>query len=249
MNHRRIRRTASGSAFTCVRQRSPTRSTTEGNHSEEESSGRGVVRGRARRNCSPPAARADGTSDNASDPAKLTNCTNKIMNDRRPAGARSGPGTRTWPRSSTTSTTAHNDVQVCWTNVGQGNDEYAKFQTAISAGNGRARRHHARGRPAPELRDPEGARRPRRRTARTTSRTTSATAPGRTSRAATRSTRSRSTAARWRMIYRTDVFEKYGITPADHVGRVRAGGAEGQGCRRPALRRLRQQRARRRSRP
>ncbi len=30
----------------------------------------------------------------------------------------------------------HDDVQVCWTNVGQGNDEYDKFQTAISAGTG-----------------------------------------------------------------------------------------------------------------
>lgn len=31
---------------------------------------------------------------------------------------------------------ANSDVQVCWTNVGQGNDEYDKFQTAISAGTG-----------------------------------------------------------------------------------------------------------------
>jgi multiple sugar transport system substrate-binding protein len=30
----------------------------------------------------------------------------------------------------------HDDVQACWTNVGQGNDEYDKFQTAISAGTG-----------------------------------------------------------------------------------------------------------------
>ncbi|GAA4566825.1 sugar ABC transporter substrate-binding protein [Planotetraspora kaengkrachanensis] len=29
-----------------------------------------------------------------------------------------------------------NEVQVCWTNVGQGGDEYDKFQTAISAGTG-----------------------------------------------------------------------------------------------------------------
>ena len=28
------------------------------------------------------------------------------------------------------------EVQACWTNVGQGNDEYDKFQTAISAGTG-----------------------------------------------------------------------------------------------------------------
>ncbi|WP_328855540.1 extracellular solute-binding protein [Microbispora hainanensis] len=30
----------------------------------------------------------------------------------------------------------NNEVQVCWTNVGQGGDEYDKFQTAISAGTG-----------------------------------------------------------------------------------------------------------------
>ncbi len=29
-----------------------------------------------------------------------------------------------------------NEVQVCWTNVGQGGDQYRKFQTAISAGTG-----------------------------------------------------------------------------------------------------------------
>ncbi len=31
---------------------------------------------------------------------------------------------------------ANEDVQVCWTNAGQGNDEYSKFQTAIAAGTG-----------------------------------------------------------------------------------------------------------------
>jgi len=31
---------------------------------------------------------------------------------------------------------SHKDVQVCWTNVGQGGDEYNKFQTAVSAGKG-----------------------------------------------------------------------------------------------------------------
>ncbi len=30
----------------------------------------------------------------------------------------------------------HDDVQICWNNVGQGNDEYDKFQTAITAGTG-----------------------------------------------------------------------------------------------------------------
>lgn len=31
---------------------------------------------------------------------------------------------------------AADDVQACWTNVGAGNDQYVKFQTAISAGSG-----------------------------------------------------------------------------------------------------------------
>lgn len=30
----------------------------------------------------------------------------------------------------------HEDVQICWTNAGQGNDEYTKFSTAIEAGSG-----------------------------------------------------------------------------------------------------------------
>jgi len=30
----------------------------------------------------------------------------------------------------------HNDVQVCWSNAGQGNDEYTKFSTTIEAGTG-----------------------------------------------------------------------------------------------------------------
>ncbi|OZB49301.1 MAG: hypothetical protein B7X40_05525, partial [Cellulomonas sp. 14-74-6] len=30
----------------------------------------------------------------------------------------------------------HDDVQICWTNAGQGNDEYTKFSTAIEAKSG-----------------------------------------------------------------------------------------------------------------
>lgn len=30
----------------------------------------------------------------------------------------------------------HDEVQICWTNAGQGNDEYTKFSTAIEAGSG-----------------------------------------------------------------------------------------------------------------
>jgi multiple sugar transport system substrate-binding protein len=33
---------------------------------------------------------------------------------------------------------ANDDVQACWNNVGAGNDQYVKFQTAISAGSGSA---------------------------------------------------------------------------------------------------------------
>ena len=31
---------------------------------------------------------------------------------------------------------SHDDVQICWSNAGQGNDEYTKFSTAIEAGTG-----------------------------------------------------------------------------------------------------------------
>ena len=30
----------------------------------------------------------------------------------------------------------HDDIQVCWSNAGQGNDEYTKFSTALEAGSG-----------------------------------------------------------------------------------------------------------------
>ncbi|MCU1632098.1 MAG: hypothetical protein JWM61_750, partial [Micrococcaceae bacterium] len=31
---------------------------------------------------------------------------------------------------------ANDDVQICWTNAGQGNDEYTKFSTSIESGSG-----------------------------------------------------------------------------------------------------------------
>ena len=31
---------------------------------------------------------------------------------------------------------SHDDIQICWSNAGQGNDEYTKFSTAIEAGTG-----------------------------------------------------------------------------------------------------------------
>jgi multiple sugar transport system substrate-binding protein len=69
----------------------------------------------------------------ASNP-KLTNCTNKMMND--------APQVSVWAwypnmaKVVDNFNRAHKDVQVCWTVAGQGGPEYAKFQTAISAGKG-----------------------------------------------------------------------------------------------------------------
>ena len=67
---------------------------------------------------------------------KLTNCTNKMKND--------APQVSVWawyPNMADVVDNfneAHTDVQICWNNVGQGNDEYTKVQTAISAGKGLA---------------------------------------------------------------------------------------------------------------
>ncbi len=41
------------------------------------------------------------------------------------------------------------------------------------------------------------------------------------------------------MIYRTDIFEQYGITPPTTWEEFEADGSEGEGCRRPGLRQLR----------
>jgi multiple sugar transport system substrate-binding protein len=65
---------------------------------------------------------------------KLTNCTNKMKND--------APQVSVWgwypnmPNVVDNFNDAHTDVQVCWNNVGQGGDEYTKVQTAISAKKG-----------------------------------------------------------------------------------------------------------------
>ena len=67
---------------------------------------------------------------------KLTNCTNKMKND--------APQVSVWawyPNMANVVdnfNNAHTDVQICWNNVGQGNDEYTKVQTAISAKKGLA---------------------------------------------------------------------------------------------------------------
>lgn len=80
------------------------------------------------------AACSSGGSDGAVN-AKPTNCTNKIVDKKAPLVS-----VWAWyPNMATVVdnfNNAHTDVQVCWTNVGQGGDEYAKVQTAISAKKG-----------------------------------------------------------------------------------------------------------------
>ncbi len=67
--------------------------------------------------------------------AKATNCTNKIVDKSAPTVTMWGwyPNMKLVVDNFNK---AHKDVQVCWTNVGQGTDEYNKVQTAISAGKG-----------------------------------------------------------------------------------------------------------------
>ena len=73
-------------------------------------------------------------SEEAGTSPKLTNCTNKMMND--------APQVSVWGWYPNTANVvdnfnkAHTDVQICWNNVGQGQDEYTKVQTAISAKKG-----------------------------------------------------------------------------------------------------------------
>ena len=72
---------------------------------------------------------ANGTSP------KLTNCTNKMV-------YKDAPQVSVWAWYPNMAKVVdnfnndHKDVQVCWNNVGQGADEYTKVQTAISAGKG-----------------------------------------------------------------------------------------------------------------
>ncbi len=77
-----------------------------------------------------------GSSDTAAGTSpKLTNCTNKMI-------YKDAPQVSVWawyPNMATVVDNfnkAHKDVQVCWTVAGQGAPEYAKFQTAIAANKG-----------------------------------------------------------------------------------------------------------------
>jgi multiple sugar transport system substrate-binding protein len=82
----------------------------------------------------PLAACGGGETKGAASP-KPTNCTNKIVNT-------SAPVVTVWawyPNMAKVVDNFNNsrkDVQVCWTVAGQGSPEYAKFQTAIAAGKG-----------------------------------------------------------------------------------------------------------------
>jgi len=80
-------------------------------------------------------AGCSGGGDSGGTPAAAADCTNKIVNADAPV-------VTMWawyPNMATVIdnfNNAHDDVQVCWSNVGQGGDEYDKVQTAISAGKG-----------------------------------------------------------------------------------------------------------------
>ena len=82
-----------------------------------------------------PLAACSGGGNKGGASPKLTNCTNKIVN-------KSAPTVSVWAWYPNTAkvvdnfNNSHKDVQVCWTVAGQGAAEYAKFQTAIAAGKG-----------------------------------------------------------------------------------------------------------------
>jgi len=82
----------------------------------------------------PLAACGQGGTKSAAGP-KATSCTNTIVN-------KSAPLVSVWAwypnmeKVADNFNKAHKDVQVCWTNAGQGAAHYAKFQTTIAAGKG-----------------------------------------------------------------------------------------------------------------
>ena len=78
---------------------------------------------------------AGGTDDDGGGNNDAQSCTNTIKNEDAPV-------VTLWawyPNSEAVVDNfneEHDDVQVCWTNAGAGGDAYDKFQTAISAGSG-----------------------------------------------------------------------------------------------------------------
>lgn len=78
---------------------------------------------------------ASGTTDGGGGGGGSTSCDNTITKTDLPTVSVWG----WYPNMATVVdnfNAGHDDVQVCWSNVGQGNDEYDKFQTAITAGAG-----------------------------------------------------------------------------------------------------------------
>jgi multiple sugar transport system substrate-binding protein len=81
------------------------------------------------------AACGGGGSGGSAAKARPTNCTNKVVHANAPLVS-------VWAWYPNMAKVVddfdntHTDVQVCWTVAGQGAPEYAKFQTAISAGKG-----------------------------------------------------------------------------------------------------------------
>ena len=136
----------------------------------------------------------------------------------------------------------HDDVQVCWTNAGAGGDEYDKFQTAITAGTG-----------APDVVMVEADR---------IAVYQIQDALVDISGLGYDDVKDNFSEGAWKdvsvgdgvygapidggpmaMIYRKDVFAAVRHHPSDHLGGIRDRRADGEGCGRAAVRRLRRERA------
>jgi multiple sugar transport system substrate-binding protein len=84
--------------------------------------------------CSPDVSAGGGGSTDSADGGGGS-CSNTIVN-------KDAPQVSVWAWYPNINTVvdmfnkSHDDVQVCWSNAGQGADEYAKFSTAIAAGTG-----------------------------------------------------------------------------------------------------------------
>jgi multiple sugar transport system substrate-binding protein len=83
--------------------------------------------------CSPGGSSNNSASGGTS--PKLTSCSNKYVYPKAPEVSVWGwyPNMKTVVDNFNK---LHKDVQICWNNVGQGNDEYTKVQTGISAKKG-----------------------------------------------------------------------------------------------------------------
>ena len=115
-----------------LRQRCPA---SERNHSEDDTSHRCSSHARTRERSRLAVPQEGTTTDGGGGGNDATSCTNTIKNEDAPV-------VTLWawyPNSEAVVDNfneEHDDVQVCWTNAGAGGDAYDKFQTAISAGSG-----------------------------------------------------------------------------------------------------------------